>query len=228
MPPDGSAGKNFSTGKPRAASAIASDTVAQPGSAGTGASASACARSGGVPGLTRKSAPASTACVTSSGLMTVPTPTMMSGTSAMMARTASSAAGVRSVISTTLQAAGQQRARQRNGVGGALDRHHRDDRDREQRGRIGQQHRALFGASSRSAARPGMRSPQVACAKKARSRRYRVRLRQSDHNTRAHARNVTPPAPPPACDAGIRDQQARGSARTGMPRPSHRRARPRA
>src|SRR6185295_19633131 len=92
-PPDGSAGKNFNTGKPNAASVIASDTVVQPGSAGTGASARACTRLAGVPGLTRKSAPASMAWVTSSGFTTVPTPTMISFTSAMMARTASSAAG---------------------------------------------------------------------------------------------------------------------------------------
>src|SRR6186997_90911 len=101
VPPDGSAGKNFSTGKPKAASVMASETVAQPGSAGTGASASAWARSAGVPGLTRKSAPASTACAMSSGLVTVPTPTIISSTSAMIARTASIAAGVRNVISTT-------------------------------------------------------------------------------------------------------------------------------
>src|SRR5262249_52449877 len=50
VPPEASAGKNFSTGKPRAASAIASETVAQPGSTGTGASASAAASSPGVPG----------------------------------------------------------------------------------------------------------------------------------------------------------------------------------
>ena len=43
------------------------------------------------------------ACVTSSGLITVPMPTMMSGTSAMIARAASSAAGVRSVISITFR-----------------------------------------------------------------------------------------------------------------------------
>ena len=51
--------------------------------------------------------------------MMVPTPTMMSSTSAMMARTASSAAGVRSVISIDVQAAGQQRPGQRHSVGGA-------------------------------------------------------------------------------------------------------------
>src|SRR5262245_16392482 len=44
VPPEASAGKNFSTLKPRADSAIASETVAQPGSTGTDASASAFAR----------------------------------------------------------------------------------------------------------------------------------------------------------------------------------------
>ena len=67
MPPEASAGKNFSTLKPRAASAIASDTVAQPGSTGTDASASAAASSGGVPGLTRYFAPAAIAAAMSDG-----------------------------------------------------------------------------------------------------------------------------------------------------------------
>ena len=65
MPPEASAGKNFSTLKPRAASAIASETVAQPGSTGTAASASAAASSGGVPGLTRYFAPAAMAAAMS-------------------------------------------------------------------------------------------------------------------------------------------------------------------
>src|SRR2546423_4229287 len=57
-PPQASAGKNFSTLKPRPLSAIASDTVAQPGSTGTDASASAAASSAGGPGLTGYFAPA--------------------------------------------------------------------------------------------------------------------------------------------------------------------------
>src|SRR3954465_7978424 len=81
VPPDASAGKNFSTLKPRAASAIASDTVAQPGSTGTEASASAAASSAGVPGLTRYFAPAAIAADTSAVFVTVPTPTIQSGTS---------------------------------------------------------------------------------------------------------------------------------------------------
>src|SRR5712692_7860689 len=100
-PPHGSAGKNFSTLNPRSASAIASDTAAQPGNAGTDAAASASASAGVVPGLTRKRAPASTALPISAGLVTVPTPTTASGTSAAIAFTAASAAAVRSVTSST-------------------------------------------------------------------------------------------------------------------------------
>src|SRR5689334_24070377 len=98
-PPDASAGKNFSTLKPRADSAIASDTVAQPGSTGTAASASAAARSAGVPGLTRYFAPAATDAAMSATRMTVPAPTTQSGTSAAIARMASIATFVRSVTS---------------------------------------------------------------------------------------------------------------------------------
>src|SRR6202171_2728453 len=85
MPPDGSAGKNFSTRKPSAASASASDTLAQPGSAGTGAAASDAASSGVVPGLTRYLAPAASAAATSALLSTVPAPTTHSGTCAAIA-----------------------------------------------------------------------------------------------------------------------------------------------
>src|SRR6185369_9639408 len=101
VPPDASAGKNFSTGNPRAASVIASDTVAQPGSAGTGASAKASASSDGVPGLTRYFAPAETAAAMSGVRVTVPTPTTQSGTSRAIARIASSAVRVRKVTSIT-------------------------------------------------------------------------------------------------------------------------------
>src|SRR5437588_7979906 len=100
-PPEGSAGKNFSTLNPRTESAIASDTVAQPGSTGTDASASAAASSAGVPGLTRYFAPAAMAATMSDTRVTVPTPTTQSGTCAAMARIASSAAFVRSVTSIT-------------------------------------------------------------------------------------------------------------------------------
>src|ERR1700747_3361769 len=87
-PPDCSAGKNLSTVKPRSMSAIASLTVAQPGSTGTGASARAAASAGGVPGLTRYLAPALKAAGMSALRVTVPTPTMQSGTSAAIACTA--------------------------------------------------------------------------------------------------------------------------------------------
>src|SRR5438270_7870286 len=72
IPPDASAGKNFSTLNLRAESAIASETVAQPGRTGTEASASAAARSEGVPGLTRYFAPAAIAIAISGTRVTVP------------------------------------------------------------------------------------------------------------------------------------------------------------
>jgi len=100
-PPDDSAGKNFSTLKPSSASVIASLTVAQPGSAGTGACASAVASGAGVPGLTRYLAPAATAAETSAGRSTVPAPTTQSATSAAIAHIASSATRVRNVTSIT-------------------------------------------------------------------------------------------------------------------------------
>src|ERR1043166_6737406 len=79
MPPDCSAGKNLSAVKPRSISAIASLTVAQPGTTGTGASASAVASADGVPGLTRYLAPALSAAGMSAVRVTVPTPTTHSG-----------------------------------------------------------------------------------------------------------------------------------------------------
>src|SRR3954447_3248089 len=100
-PPQASAGKNFSTLNPREASAIASDTVAQPGRTGTEASASAAASSAGVPGLTRYFAPAAIAAAMSEMRVTVPTPTMQSGTSAATLVMAATAAFVRSVTSMT-------------------------------------------------------------------------------------------------------------------------------
>src|SRR5436853_639286 len=89
-PPQASAGKNFSTGNPRAESAIASETVAQPGSAGADASAKAEASSLGVPGLTRYFAPAEIAAAMSGTRATVPAPTTQSGTSLAIALIASS------------------------------------------------------------------------------------------------------------------------------------------
>src|SRR5712691_2420525 len=99
MPPDASAGKNLSTRKPSAESVSASDTVAQPGSAGTGAAASAMASSAGVPGLTRYPAPAASAAGTSPSPSTVPGPAIHAGTCAAISAMASSAARVRSVTS---------------------------------------------------------------------------------------------------------------------------------
>src|SRR6266567_1688255 len=101
MPPDGSAGKNLSTRKPSAESASASDTLAQPGSVGTGAAASAAASVAVVPGLTRYLAPTASAAATSASPSTVPAPTPHSGTCAAIAAMASSATRVRSVTSMT-------------------------------------------------------------------------------------------------------------------------------
>src|SRR5712691_11267317 len=92
MPPDASAGKNLSTRKPSAESVSASDTVAQPGNAGTGAAASAAASCAVVPGLTRYLAPTASADATSASPRTVPAPTTHSGTCAANVRMASSAA----------------------------------------------------------------------------------------------------------------------------------------
>src|SRR4051794_41734495 len=91
VPPDASAGKNFSTLKPRAASAIASETVAQPGSTGTDASASAEASSDGVPGLTRYVAPTVIAAEISAGRVAGPTPPTQSRTPPAKPRGATSA-----------------------------------------------------------------------------------------------------------------------------------------
>src|SRR6188472_4764921 len=91
VPPDASAGKNLRTLKPSAESVIASETVAQPGSTGTEASASAAASSDGVPGLTRYLAPAAIASAISDGRVIVPAPTTQSGTSAAIALIASTA-----------------------------------------------------------------------------------------------------------------------------------------
>src|SRR5215207_78207 len=68
---------------------------------GTAASARAAAKSADVPGLTRYFAPAFDAAAMSSIFVTVPAPTTASGRSAAMAVIAASAAGVRSVTSST-------------------------------------------------------------------------------------------------------------------------------
>src|SRR5437867_4201679 len=85
MPPAASAGKNLSTRKPSAASASASDTVAQPGSAGILHAANAAASFGVVPGLTKNFAPAAGAAARSASSSTVPAPTTHCGTCAAIA-----------------------------------------------------------------------------------------------------------------------------------------------
>ena len=78
---------------------MASLAVAQPGNTGTGEAASAAARRGGVPGLTMKLAPASSAACNEASSITVPAPVTAPGTSRLMAAMAASAPGVRSVTS---------------------------------------------------------------------------------------------------------------------------------
>src|SRR5215216_3364370 len=99
VPPAASAGKSFTTEKPRLASVMASDTVAQPGNDGSGTRASAAASSADVPGLTRNFAPADKASRISGTSLTVPIPTTACGTSAAILLAASTATGVRSVTS---------------------------------------------------------------------------------------------------------------------------------
>ena len=59
IPPTALAGNSLQMRKPRAISASSSVGVAAPGTTGSGAAARASASTGGVPGVTRKSAPAS-------------------------------------------------------------------------------------------------------------------------------------------------------------------------
>ena len=97
-PPEGSAGKNLSTSRPRSRSRMASVAVAAPGSIGSPASSAASRSRSVAPGETPKVAPASIAARTSCGVSSVPAPTRPPGTRAI-SRIASSAAGVRSVTS---------------------------------------------------------------------------------------------------------------------------------
>ena len=73
--------------------------MAAPGTTGSGAAASASASAGGVPGVTRKSAPASMDCCICATVSTVPAPTTTSGSSRLSIASASIATGVRSVSS---------------------------------------------------------------------------------------------------------------------------------
>ena len=79
------------------------------------------------PGATMNCAPASRASFACSGVSTVPAPANMSGTSAVMRRSASSARGVRKVISAHGKTAVEERARERNRVIRIVDRDHRND-----------------------------------------------------------------------------------------------------
>src|SRR6516162_7569241 len=72
-----------------------------PGANGRSPEAAASNRSCDMPGLMAKAAPILAAWSRSLGVNTVPTPTTAPGTSAMMARAASTAASVRRVISIT-------------------------------------------------------------------------------------------------------------------------------
>lgn len=76
--------------------------------------------SGFSPGETMKDAPASFAREACSTVRTVPAPTSISGSSAVMRRIASSAQAVRKVISARRQAAARKRLRKRDGPGGVL------------------------------------------------------------------------------------------------------------
>src|SRR5688572_24328512 len=100
-PPDASAGKNFSSVQPASSTASTSETVAVPGRNGSPVSAIAPSSDGVEPGDTRNCAPASRASFAWPGVTIVPAPTRISGTSAAIARIASSATGVRRVSSTT-------------------------------------------------------------------------------------------------------------------------------
>src|SRR5690625_1178998 len=99
MPPDASAGKNFISVMPVSSTVITSETVAVPGRQGSPVCDIAANSDGVAPGDTRKLAPASAAFAAWSGVVIVPAPTTMSGTSSAIARIASTATGVRSVSS---------------------------------------------------------------------------------------------------------------------------------
>src|SRR3954447_17584238 len=101
VPPDASAGKNFICVTPYSSTASASDTVAVPGRNGSPVSSMASISRGVAPGETRNAAPASRAALARSGEVTVPAPSVISGTSSAIARMASSATGVRRVSSMT-------------------------------------------------------------------------------------------------------------------------------
>src|SRR4051794_12655433 len=100
-PPLGPAGKNFRTSRPASARRIISVMVPAPGSRGRPASRAADSRRSGDPGSTMNEAPARRTASTSDGVVTVPAPTRISGTSAATRSMAESPAAVRRVISRT-------------------------------------------------------------------------------------------------------------------------------
>src|SRR5690606_8617017 len=99
-PPAAMAGKNLKWVRPRSSPCMISPAVAIPGRKGTPASMAAAPSRSVRPGETMNLLPASIAALSSSGLVTVPAPTIAPSTS-RIARIASSAAGVRRVTSRT-------------------------------------------------------------------------------------------------------------------------------
>jgi len=98
-PPTTSAGNSFASVMPRSSSRTTSDGPAVPARNGTPVDVIASSSRSVAPGLTRNCAPAAEAASAWSVLTMVPTPSTMSGTSAAIARTPSSAARLRSVTS---------------------------------------------------------------------------------------------------------------------------------
>ena len=99
MPPACSAGKNFTTSRPREMAISTSLGLEVPGVTGIPLSTQYFTTVGFRPGLTMNFAPAFTARSTCSVVRTVPAPTNMSGNSFAMIRMDSSAAAVRKVTS---------------------------------------------------------------------------------------------------------------------------------
>jgi hypothetical protein len=100
-PPLVSAGKNLKKSRPRPSPRMMSDAVAMPGNIGTRWSRLARTTSSVRPGLTTNFAPALAASANWLALVTVPAPTSAPGTSAAILAMASSATGLRRVISST-------------------------------------------------------------------------------------------------------------------------------
>ena len=101
MPPTASAGKSLTVSKPYSSASMSSPAPETPGMTGMSAAAAAWAKGVLMPGLMANIAPASVTALSWAALMTVPAPTTAAGTSRLMRRMASTAAGVRKVISST-------------------------------------------------------------------------------------------------------------------------------